>query len=523
MPPHTVVVLGGGISGLSVAFYLARTLPLSSRVLLLERSERVGGYIRSPALAGDAAQLHPRVTLEAGPRTLRPNSTAVLELINVLGLESSLITVTKTDPAAKARYMYMPPLTLLPSSLASLLASPLNSSLRPLLPAIFREITARSNRPSEVHDESVHAFIARRFGENFARQFLSTIIHGVYAADSRRLSIRAAFPSMWEAEEVGNGSILWGFIKQAIRGESGPAADAPTYDLGSIESKMRGVSIFTFQGGMETLARSLYDWLLTRPNVEVRLGVDITSIEPVENGIKVNFLVETSTGSLPFLPERVISTIPLPILEPLIPTSHKLPHLTHNSASSVTVINFVFPPTPKPIHPTGFGYLIPRPIADYPKEAPEGTDMSYALLGTVFDDAIPTTPLESVSVEPSDSSSSLQPSRLTCMLGGPYPLPSPLPPLEDIVPPLLRTLASHLGIAPTDIPEPLHVAIHEQKDCIPTYDVGHVERMRELSVALGDGGAWRGRMDVIGTGVGGISVGDSVKAARETALKLSQK
>jgi protoporphyrinogen/coproporphyrinogen III oxidase len=81
MPPYTVVVLGGGISGLSVAFYLARTLPSSSRVLLLERSERVGGYIRSTALAGDATQLPPGVTLEAGPRTLRPNSTAVLELV----------------------------------------------------------------------------------------------------------------------------------------------------------------------------------------------------------------------------------------------------------------------------------------------------------------------------------------------------------------------------------------------------------------------------------------------------------
>lgn len=231
----------------------------------------------------------------------------------------------------------------------------------------------------------------------------------------------------------------------------------------------------------------------------------------------------TSSGPLPFLPQHLISTIPLPILEPLIPIPYKPPHLTHNRASTVAVVNLVFPPTSKPFHPPGFGYLIPRPVTDYPKEAPEGTDISHALLGTVFDDAIPTTPTpESASAAMSGPASSPQPSRLTCMLGGPYPLPNPLPPLEDIVPPLLRTLAFHLGIEPAEIPEPLHTAINLQKDSIPTYSVGHVERMRELTLALEDEGTWKGRMNIIGSGVGSVSLGDCVKAGREAALKVSK-
>ena len=309
MPSGSVVVLGGGITGLSAAFHLARNLPPSSKILLLERSDRLGGCVRSTALRKEAAGGHPDINLEAGPRTLRPNVPAVLELVRVLDpkkrkpshdafflqihlleLEPSLITVKRTDPAAKARYIYMPPLTMLPSSLVSLLVSPFNASLRPILPAILGEIASWSNRPSGIQDESVYAFFSRRFGEKFARQFLSTLIHGIYAADSRELSIRAVFPSMWEAEEAGNGSILWGFIKKAFGKKPTPAADAPTYDLGSIESKMRGVSIFTFQGGMETLSRSIHAWLLTRPNVEIRLGVDVTSIKPVENGIEVNVI-----------------------------------------------------------------------------------------------------------------------------------------------------------------------------------------------------------------------------------------
>jgi glycine/D-amino acid oxidase-like deaminating enzyme len=72
---NTVAVLGGGISGLSTAYYLSRLTPL--KVLLIEGKERVGGWIQSQRVKDD-------ILFEAGPRSLRPegaNGAILLEMV----------------------------------------------------------------------------------------------------------------------------------------------------------------------------------------------------------------------------------------------------------------------------------------------------------------------------------------------------------------------------------------------------------------------------------------------------------
>ena len=59
-------------------------------------------------------------------------------------------------------------------------------------------------------DESVDAFFARRFGKPLARNMISAMIHGIYAGDTRRLSVRALFPGVWEAERE------WGSVIRAV-------------------------------------------------------------------------------------------------------------------------------------------------------------------------------------------------------------------------------------------------------------------------------------------------------------------
>ena len=69
-----VLVLGAGITGLSAAYHLSRLLPpATSRILLVERSPRVGGWLQSSNTR--------KPPLEAGPRTLRPTSLAIIELV----------------------------------------------------------------------------------------------------------------------------------------------------------------------------------------------------------------------------------------------------------------------------------------------------------------------------------------------------------------------------------------------------------------------------------------------------------
>lgn len=84
MSPPLVAVLGGGLTGLSAAFSLARRFPTAD-IALYSADARLGGWVRSQRVrvpvphAGDA-----HVLLEAGPRTLRPNARALLELVSPL-------------------------------------------------------------------------------------------------------------------------------------------------------------------------------------------------------------------------------------------------------------------------------------------------------------------------------------------------------------------------------------------------------------------------------------------------------
>lgn len=170
----------------------------------------------------------------------------------------------------------------IPSSLVSILTSPLRSVL---LPAVLREPLRRANRPKGCDDESVDAFLTRRFGGSFARTFGSALVHGIYAADSQQLSVRAAFPTMWEAEERGRGSVVRGLLFSSIKSDEGRA-----YELGDTLDMMRGVSVYSFRNGMDTLTRSLEQFIRSRPGVRVLSGTSATAIRKNQAGsFEVNF------------------------------------------------------------------------------------------------------------------------------------------------------------------------------------------------------------------------------------------
>jgi protoporphyrinogen/coproporphyrinogen III oxidase len=77
-PPNHIAVLGGGISGLTAAFYLGRRFP-NTRITLLEAGSRLGGWIQTETI--DLGPEYGQAVLEAGPRTLRPVSKPLLELV----------------------------------------------------------------------------------------------------------------------------------------------------------------------------------------------------------------------------------------------------------------------------------------------------------------------------------------------------------------------------------------------------------------------------------------------------------
>ena len=188
------------------------------------------------------------------------------------------MTVGKSKPAAQARFLHisgssggLSPLPS-PSSLLSLITSPLSGQL---YKGLQHDFWTTYNRP-DVEDESVDAFFTRRFGPEFARVFASALAHGIYATDSRKLSLRAASPMLWNAEAYGGGSVVWGALKPKPKI---PVDDSPSYELGSpLPELMKDAAVYNFKNGLSTLSNALADALKSRSNVEIRTGDPVSSV-----------------------------------------------------------------------------------------------------------------------------------------------------------------------------------------------------------------------------------------------------
>lgn len=148
-------------------------------------------------------------------------------------------------------------------------------------------------------DESVDAFLTRRFGTKVARLFGSALVHGVYATDSRRLSVRSSFPSLWEAEDRGKGSVVTGILRKKE-----PSGTPEVFETGDMTNILTDASVFSFKDGINQLPLSLIERLSTMPSVEMRVSCGVSSIQPQQESILVRIYLE-----------RVFSTVDTTLLD----------------------------------------------------------------------------------------------------------------------------------------------------------------------------------------------------------------
>ena len=222
-----MAVIGGGITGLTAAFYLQRK---GVPVTLYEASDRVGGVIQSLRQDGYLA--------EFGPNTILETSAKIGQLVRDAGLQERR---RDPDPKAEARYVvrYKRPIEM-PGSPLGFFTTKLFTPRAKL--AVLREPFVPARRDGQ--EESVAEFVLRRLGQEFLDQAIDALVAGVYAGDPYKLSVPQAFPKLAQLE-ARYGSLIKGQI------------------LGARERKQRGevakdrAPKFSFDEGLQVLPETL--------------------------------------------------------------------------------------------------------------------------------------------------------------------------------------------------------------------------------------------------------------------------
>lgn len=427
------VILGAGISGLATAWRLKQANP-SLDLTILETSARAGGWIQTID--------HEGFLFELGPRSCRTRGAGhhTLQLVEELGLCQEVVGA---DPAARHRYLWKDQqLKLLPSSLWSFLTSSLT---HPLIPVLWKEWW---RKPLHKEDESIAAFMTRRFSQETLDVFMDPLLSGIYAGDPDRLSIRSCFPDLYRWEQE-HGSVMRGVFKKSSPKEMTPFV-----------KEMSAHSLFTFRKGMETLTNCLAEMLA--PHIIYNAPVESLDIRKEQVDIRSKEAIFNAT--------QVISTLPVHALNAVLPQlkTVAIPY------ASVAVVCLGY--RRKVNARQGFGYLIP-------------SSEQEKILGVVWDS----------SAFPGQNRQDEE-TRLTVMIGGTRMADFDSYSKVDFERMALEAVSCHMGIE--QLPDAIYT--HIARQAIPQYPVGHhklIEQAKKIipsSIVLG------------GTAFHGVSVNDCI-------------
>ena len=194
--PLDVAIVGGGIAGLAAAHELQRH---GLRARVLEASSRTGGVVQTERFGG--------WVIDAGPDALLAQKPAGIDLCRQLGIADRLVSTLEPRTAFVLRRGRLYPLAE-----GSFLGFPVG--LGALARASLFSVTGKARMACEVFvpraapaDESIASFVRRRFGQEAVDYLAEPLLAGIHAGAVERLSMRALFPRLLEAEQRA-GSIL---------------------------------------------------------------------------------------------------------------------------------------------------------------------------------------------------------------------------------------------------------------------------------------------------------------------------
>jgi protoporphyrinogen/coproporphyrinogen III oxidase len=456
-PPH-LIIIGGGIAGLSAAWELQQQADGRLHCTVLEADDRWGGKIltqRMPAPGGG------EFVIDAGPESFVTRKPAAWQLTRELG-----ITELAMNPGNEAAGTYVldegrpRPLPLSPAAFVTTDLLSWRGKLRmmaePFIPA-----------KRDGADESLAQFVTRRLGKEALEKFIGPVLGGIYNSNPETQSILVTAPIMRELEA--HGSLVWGSIRHMRARRRAPVTpETPPFRF------------LGFTAGTEAMVDALIDQL----QADLRLNAPVVSLSLQGEGeVAVHLADGTSlTGSAVIL--ATPANVAAHLLADAAPAT--VAHLAQIRHANIGTISLAYPETAVAHTSPMRGLMIPRrekrridavtwTSAKIPGRAPAG----YALL-RVF-------------------------------IGGGLPASVTMPE-ADLLPIVQEELADLLQIKA----DPLDYRLARWPDSYPQADVGHLARVAEIERLLPT------PIYVTGSAYRGLAVPDCIQQGRATAVKAWQ-
>jgi protoporphyrinogen/coproporphyrinogen III oxidase len=329
-----IAIIGGGIAGLSAAFYLekARRAGADLQWALFEKSDRLGGVIQT--------ERHDGFVIEAGPDSFLSIKPDAARLCQELGLGDQLIP--SNDASRKTYILVKGSLVPIPHGLEFMVptriwpmaTTPLFSFSTKLRMAA--ELFSSARRDSG--DESVGAFVRRHFGQEMVDRVAEPLLAGVYGGNAERLSIRAVLPRFAEMERQ-HGSLVRATLKAKAQFKSkAPAGSKPQPLFTSLKNGMQQM--------VEALTASL-------PQASIRMRQRNLSLRPVND----DWQIESAGISERF--QAVLLAAPAPAAAGLLRQFHPalIEGLARIEYTSTAAVALAYDQAELP---PGHGFLVPR-------------------------------------------------------------------------------------------------------------------------------------------------------------------
>ncbi|PIC64478.1 protoporphyrinogen oxidase [Sporosarcina sp. P13] len=370
-----VVIIGGGITGLSSAYYMqkeAREHGLPLDITLIEASTELGGKIQTVHRDG--------YVIERGPDSFLIRKKSVDQLASDLGIADQLVR-NATGQAYILLHGKMHPIPAgavmgIPTEIKPFITSGL-FSLSGKLRAAGDFVLPRSGVTG---DQSLGKFFRRRFGTEVVENLIEPLLSGVYAGDIEHMSLESTFPQFYEVEKNYR-SLILGMKKTTPK-------QLPQKN--SHSSKKMG-AFHTFKNGLESVVDALEKQL---DQVDVMKGTRVVKIN--KQGERA---ILTLSDQQQIDADAVILATSHTVARQLFESHGLLKELGTIPMTSVATVALGFPKDAIKREIDGTGFLVPRSsnhsitactLVDrkWPTTTPDDKVLVRAFVGRVGEEAI---------------------------------------------------------------------------------------------------------------------------------------